>query len=209
MGAPPAVCSNCGLRFPVRGIEISDSYGFSFSDVETDCPRCGGRANVVDGTYDFVGDVISAFRAPGVSRQSVATLRDIAEAVKTGETSREQAEAKVAELGAALAGVWKWTNDNGSALSVLLAIIALYLSITSGWDADEAAEKIQASVEKQTQVVQMIKVELRKQNVTVPGRETSSPARPQRQQLAPPHLPGVKRANRHERRKAMAKAKRR
>jgi hypothetical protein len=58
MVSPPGICEQCGYIGPVpgynftgRNITILDSYG--------QCPRCNGvTMRIVDGTYDFVGDVV-------------------------------------------------------------------------------------------------------------------------------------------------------
>lgn len=210
MGSPPAVCRNCGARFAATAFQVENSTDVTFSGCATICPYCGGTADIVDGTYDFVGEIIAAFRAPGVTRQNVEAFRDVVEAVNAGRATPEQAVAQVAELGSAFAGVWKWVNANSGGLGVLLAIMSLYLAYISMKGSDETAEKLQASIEKQTQVVQMIEAELRKQNVAVPQPVASAAPTPQWQLQVPQQRPArATYPNRHERRKTKAKMRRR
>ncbi|MCH4892829.1 hypothetical protein GO308_06870 [Sphingomonas sp. SFZ2018-12] len=150
---------------------------------------------------------MTAFRE--MSRDDIATFRDIAESVAAGHATDAEAEAQIAELGNALAAVWKWTNNNGTALSLILTILTIYLQITAGWEADRTAEKLRASVEVQTQVERMILNELQKSSAAFQAQHTLPPPK---KQLLPPvqqKKPGQLRQNRHERRKAKAIARRR
>lgn len=202
----PVHCKACGYRGVARSIHIENSTGLSIQGGE-DCPKCGGMAKFQSGTYDFVGVVMTAFRQ--VSRENIENFRDIAQAVKAGNATKAEAEKQIQELGLSLARVWDWTNSNSGGLAVLIAILTLYLQISAGWSADHTAEKLQASVEKQTQVEQMMLAELQKH----PEAAAAQAARPiPSLKLQPPYLPHRQamgpQPNRHQRRAAKARERR-
>jgi hypothetical protein len=121
---------------------------------------------VPDGTHDLVTGVVRAFRAPGVTNQKIYRFKHVAEQVQSGELTTGEAEEQIAQLGNALVNLWKWTNENGAALAVLLMVIQIYLAISAGWGADEAADKQLKETLTQTQVEQKILEELQKQTAT-------------------------------------------
>lgn len=165
----PMRCKACGLNFTARYINFSGTTNAGVSNYSEDCPRCGGDAVSQNGRYDFVGSAIAAFRAPGVTRQKVERFAEVARAAQAGAIKRTDADAQIAELSRALASLWKFINDNGSGISVLLAVIAIWLTITAGWDDDIAADKQLKETQTQTammrsseQVQQKILEELQK-----------------------------------------------
>jgi hypothetical protein len=203
----PVRCLRCGHVALSRRIAIRDSRNVTLDQIWESCERCGGLAEVQSGTYDFVGSMMTAFRE--LSRNDIVAFRDIAESVRSGRASSAAASAQIATLDSTLVGVWRWTNENSGALSVLLAVLAIYLSITAGWSSDETAEKLRASVERQTQVEQMMLSELKKLDASSVAQGKSAQTTPQMRVPNRPQTPGpATRPNRHERRKARAKGRR-
>lgn len=202
----PVHCRNCGYRGTARYVQVTNTRNMRLGGGSEDCPICGGRAEYQLGYYDFVGSMMTAFRE--LSRDNIEAFRDIAEAVKSGEASSEDAAAQIAKLGSTLAGVWRWTNENSGALTVLLSVLTLYLAITAGWRSDETAEKLRASVERQTQVEQMMLSELRKLHAADAMRGVEPRPKPRMQSPNRLQTPAPATRNRHERRKAARLAKR-
>lgn len=201
------------VNCPVHGIQLAQGLvggpgaaSVTFKSSATNCPVCGWIVPIVDGTYEVIGGAVQAFTAS--TRETVAQFRDIIESVQKGSITRSEADTQVEQLSSALGKIWQVANQNAGALSLLLAIIAIYLTISAGWSADETAAKLQASVEKQTQVEQQILSELQKQNAlgSAPGK-SPQPTR-QMQGLPPQQMTVAAKPNRHERRKAKAKSRR-
>lgn len=72
----PARCTRCGFTFQPRGgISISNSTDVTFSGNTTNCPRCGGVARFIDGTFDVVDEAIRMKSGPSWSWTVVETLR--------------------------------------------------------------------------------------------------------------------------------------
>ena len=175
----PAECSSCGFRFSAPIIVGADPV--TFIDCATNCPRCGAHAAIQSGTYQLVENAVMAFRAAGVTRQSVVRFRNLAEQVRAGDLTPEAASIEIEKLGASLATLWNWINQNGGALALLGTIITIYLTISAGWDADVAAEKQLKATQRTTQVVQSaervqkkILEELRKQTEAATKPEAQS-----------------------------------
>lgn len=211
----PMKCPECGLQFPSRNIVIRDSSEINIGENLEPCPRCGTTAKSMPGTYDFVGTVVSAFRAPGITREKVERFRYIAEQVETGKLSTQEASNEIQQLGAALAALWKWTNQNGQALSVLISIIALYIACNGMFGSDAAADKQLQATEAQTEAIrsservqQKIVEELQRQTKaaaeTAPGSEPIT----KKQLQAPPQTTDAP-MNRQQRRRAEQLARKR
>jgi len=200
-------CPNCGPQH-ARGI-IGGSGSVTIGGGSIECPICGRRAAIRGGTYTIIDNVLRAFEEGKSTRADISRFRDIVAAVESGEVKKDVADRQIEELGGSFAKVWQWTNENSGVLTVLLSIIAIYLAVTASEDSERISEKLQASVERQTQVVQMIEAELRKQNVPVPNSGALQPPTVGLQTPGPLQKRATAtRPNRHERRKAASKAKR-
>lgn len=175
----PALCSKCGLKFTSRVLSFENSTHIPIEGCSEQCPKCGGWANIQDGTYDFVGKVMSAVRAPGVLRDDVLAFQNIAKAVQSGKISSEDAALQLFQINSALATLWKWTNENGGAIAVVLMIIALYLAIWTKEAADAGSEQAHQDVQQMMQVQDRLYEALQLQH---------APALPQALQLPPKPL---------------------
>lgn len=56
----------------------------------TRCPNCGGVADIIDGTYEFVDDVLVKIRDVGLTLDELKILSAAAEAVRTGEQTSDE-----------------------------------------------------------------------------------------------------------------------
>lgn len=214
----PAHCPNCDLSFISRGFLIENASNITFEGCQETCPRCGGFANIQDGTYDFVGRVITAFRAPGVSWDDIIEFQSIAAAVNSGELSKEQADARVEQIGASLAGLWKWINDNSGALTLVVTVIHIYLAIHLSNVSNAVSEqqhtdaaRLSQSIERQTEALETATelqqkiYEALEQQPKANSVEASQASRPRPKMY---HISPQQRPNRHERRKARTLARR-
>ena len=75
----PVHCHHCGYEGVSRVLQFANVKNATLGVGSEPCPRCGRQATIQAGTYDFVGEVMTAFRAPEVTRESVADLRKIVE----------------------------------------------------------------------------------------------------------------------------------
>lgn len=147
----PVQCDFCGLVFAAP---IGGTGPVRIIDCGAICPRCRNAVDIPSGSYEFVENAVAAFTKAGVSRDNVFRLGEVAKQVQEGALTTAEASDKIAQLGPALTQVWKWTNDNGQMLALLLMIVALYLQVTQGSSNDAAAAKQLKESQKQTQVSQ-------------------------------------------------------
>lgn len=74
--ALPACCSNCGLIFP-SGLHVADYALATLRGNKQVCPRCGGLADVFEGTIQVLQDAVKVLRsdiALQVVRDQIAEL---------------------------------------------------------------------------------------------------------------------------------------
>jgi hypothetical protein len=199
----------CPVHGPVDSPLIGGSGKVKIINVAVSCPVCGLPSRVPDGVHDLVTGFVQTLHSAGATRQQVSRFRDIAQAVQSGDTTAEQAEEQIAELGNAFMTAWAWLNANGTAIQTIVAIIALFLMIYFQKSSDADAKKLQAATGKQIAVEQKIVSELRRQNLPVPTPQTSLQPMPQSPTIAPPRTQvRATHPNRRERRAAGARARR-
>lgn len=195
-------------RVTVHGL-VGGTGSVTIESSVTNCPICGRPSPIVDGTYEFVGDVLRAFRAAGVTRGQVEAFRAVLQAVEAGRLSAEQAEAEAASITPTFAALVAFTNKNADVISVLLAIIGLFFAIYTDYSSDQTTTQ-QLSDNRQLIAIQkQIYEELRRQGAT--GEPQVPKAQPKRamQPPSPPRRPPeAGSSNRHERRKAARLARR-
>lgn len=157
----PATCTRCGYSFVsglivVRNVRNAEIVGNMVS-----CDRCGGPARVTSGNYDIEGEVITALRAPGVTREKLEQMRAMAMAVQAGEVSASQAEAEIAQWGDSLLALWRLFISKGFGPGDLFGLLSLILA---AWVvvSDSAEQRLdQARAETQQEVDRAILQELR------------------------------------------------
>lgn len=208
---------------PVHGrVPVSSPVGgnasIRFKNTATNCPYCGRPSVIENGVYDIVQSVVRAFRAEGVTREQVDRLKAVAEQVQAGTLSKPAATDQIATLNPAIQALWKWLNESGQAISVLLAIIGIYISIialnvaieSSRSDDAAAAEQLKATqTQNATSAEQLAEARLQTDLIAkivsrLPAQvtPTDSVTQPARIKSRVPAAP-----NRHERRKAARQAK--
>lgn len=89
MPGAPAYCSHCGTVFRSRALGFTDSIGMTVSNIQETCPKCGKRADVLDGTFDFVGDAIKVRKAPPQTIEILAALQEALRAAQGGKSTDE------------------------------------------------------------------------------------------------------------------------
>jgi hypothetical protein len=68
------------------GIVVENSINVTFSgDSRVPCGRCGRPAQIINGTYDFVGDVVRMVRSADLSLAEVVDLQRAVKAARSGD----------------------------------------------------------------------------------------------------------------------------
>jgi hypothetical protein len=126
MNAPPGICAACGWAGVLPGFDFADSTNVTFQDCVATCPRCGGTAAIVSGTYDLVGGVVRLVRDADLTLAQVRELgRAAAEARKGGQAANDfvaenPRAAPIVNLIVQQAGGRDW-------LMILIAVLAIVI----------------------------------------------------------------------------------
>lgn len=199
----PVHCKTCGYTGIARSVYIENATEATFIGGGEDCPICGGLAEFQSGTYDFVGDVMTAFRAPGMTRQKVADFRAVLEQAKEGTISASAAVKRAENIDPLLSRLLRAAYENGITFDRVLAVlIAIHVFWTS-YSSDAAVQSALAESRHQTELSQKMLSELQKQNASSSESRTKTTLQPP----SPARTSAPK--NRHERLKAAAVERRR
>lgn len=158
----PAKCQVCGHQFISNAIHIEDSVSMVIGG-STDCERCNGRANFVAGTYDFVGDVIAAFRAPGITRETVTEVRQIVSKAASGKITAAEAVQQTRKVSSALGAFLLTAHERGITFDRVLAVILFLHTFWASYSSDADVQAALAESRKQVELSQKILEELQKQ----------------------------------------------
>jgi ribosome-associated translation inhibitor RaiA len=86
----PSHCPKCGLIFESNVFgELSNASNITFKNIGTSCPRCGGIAQAIDGTFDFVGNAIKVKSAPPRTLAILSVLQKALEEAQQGKPEGE------------------------------------------------------------------------------------------------------------------------
>ncbi|MBA1373189.1 hypothetical protein [Sphingomonas ursincola] len=143
-------------------ITLTNSLNTTISGSET-CPRCGGRAEYQAGTYDFFGDTMAAFRAPGVTRASVKAFADVVSSAARGELTHDQALEQAETINSTLATLFRTAAINGVSIDRLLNIISIALAAWALYSSEVDGDETLGELRTQTELHEMILQETQKQ----------------------------------------------
>lgn len=198
----PAKCTACGHRFTSKAFMAFSGVNISYSGCTETCPKCGGRAELQSGTYDFVGSTIAAFTAPGVTRAKVEAARDLAAKVAQEEITAKDAAEEAEKITAGLGNVFMAAHDRGITFDRILALILAVLAFWGQFGPDADLQALLAESQKQNELSQRMLEEFQKQNSSR-GGPTPTVATPPASRLQTTIT-----KNRHERRKEAKLARR-
>ena len=124
-----AVCPIHG-PFPTPNL-FGGTGSFFLSNVKTICPICGRSAPIQDGRYEFIGNVLTAFREAGVTKDEARDFLSIVKDLNDGRISSQNAEDKTSNIKSSLSKILKSTKYDAETLNLLIAALALIITIYS------------------------------------------------------------------------------
>lgn len=92
---PIAFCPEHGI-FPMTMLALQPGATGNFQNSQTNCPKCGRMSEIIPGRYEAKADRLNLLIDASISPQSLAALRDLAEAAQRGVISAAEAK-KAAE----------------------------------------------------------------------------------------------------------------
>lgn len=158
----PMRCLQCGYRGIARAIVVTDSRNATISGSER-CPRCGGQAIYQAGTYDFIGDTVAAFRAPGVTRASAKAFADVVSSTAKGEITTAEALQKAESINVIFAKLFRTALSNGIPVDRLLNIISVIIAAWALYSSEVDGDSNLGELRTQTELHEMILQETQKQ----------------------------------------------
>ena len=96
-------------------------------------------------------------------RKDVIAFQELLQAVQNGKVSREDAAAEVEVINSSFAVLWKYLGDNNGQIGVILAIIAILLTLWPPNFSNNTSEKILQAQVGQVELQQKILEELQRQ----------------------------------------------
>lgn len=198
----PVFCARCGYRGFARSIRIVESRNITFTGGGETCPACGGFAAFVSGTYDFVGETIAAFTAPGITRQNIEAFRELADQVAQNIISPEDAANRAETIATGFGVLVRSALAMGITFDRILAVVLAFLAFWEAFSPDADVQALVKASHRQNELSQRMLEELQRQPAPSPASQpmAKTPSPPPAQTQAP--------RNRAERRKAAAIARR-
>jgi hypothetical protein len=123
---PPAYCPTHGIFPAVGSIGMGQGTTASISHCTVTCPKCGGEARILDGTYTAFADRLQLILDPALPEEARRALLALVEKVKDRTLDLEQAKSeaeKISPKAARLFDIAEWSDGAKAALfgSVLMA----------------------------------------------------------------------------------------
>jgi hypothetical protein len=95
----PAYCPRCRSLFPFKGIHLGAGRSLGLTGNVTNCPVCGfGQARISDGVYKATQDAVELLSGPESTRVMLEALKAVAERLKAGEISQDEAIKEAREI---------------------------------------------------------------------------------------------------------------
>lgn len=154
MASIPAFCQQCNIAFEDNAIVVTNSK-IDMGGSTTTCPRCGGRAKLVDGSFVEKGKGLEIVAAPPETHAVFEALFGVAEKVKSGEITDNQAVKEVEGINPELAKTFNLFVSLGIPLiGIFVAVIGFYMQAEGN---ASTAEFQKQSLELMNEQVELLK----------------------------------------------------
>jgi hypothetical protein len=143
MAQIPAYCPDCKSIFP-SPIGIGGGVRASFAGLGTNCPVCGSRkAQINEGLYTSANDTLTLISGPDFSRKTLELFQGITKQFTEGIISKEEAQRQARDISPQLEILFNRFFTFGiPALTLLVALISLYLQYEGNVSSSEDSKKI-------------------------------------------------------------------
>ena len=98
MAGIPSRCNYCDLTFQSGLIDVGPNTSVSITNVDVSCPRCGKPCQIVDGTYEAVGDLIKRVSGPRGPSKFLSDVSDIATRARSEKLSSDDILRELADV---------------------------------------------------------------------------------------------------------------
>lgn len=127
----PARCARCGFIFETRSAITGNVSGLSLEGNLTRCPRCGDRAEILDGTYNLKDSKAELVSGPQRTRELFETLQA---AIEQSRARGDAPEITLQKIEAQAPGLLRFLSFNhivgaASIVSSLATVASLVLAL--------------------------------------------------------------------------------
>jgi hypothetical protein len=123
--SPICHCPDCNAVFPLSILKFDNVSGHAFQGIKTPCVNCGGVADLLDGTFNFVGDTVVLVEGPAFTVEIFRRFASLVEQANAGEITPEDLETEATKLGAEYGQLATKARKGGKRGIALLAVVAM------------------------------------------------------------------------------------
>jgi hypothetical protein len=176
MTALPASCPNCERIFPVtQAIHIGSDIGATVEiegDFHVVCPGCGSnKAKIARGIYTVEKEALQILSAPDSTRDMAEALKLVAERLREGKITEEQATKEAEAISPRAAQLLKLflRLTESQRVSLLVAILTVYLTMSGQQSSDEGQQKLLEGQQEQTETQKKMLDAFTEQTIVLKG----------------------------------------
>ena len=150
-----AECTNCRAVFePQNFVQVSGSATLNLKGNTVNCPKCGGRARVIDGKFSFdKGTLTSVSNLSARDAQIVANiLKKAWRSPPRGPSDREKLASEIETAAPGGAKLAEQIREGVPLFSLLISILTLLLMIQSGRQQADHNEEMLAASQKLVEI---------------------------------------------------------
>jgi hypothetical protein len=143
MAGIPAYCSHCGTILKSRAFRFDGPvYGTTFSGNQETCINCKKMANIIDGTFDVSGDVVSLISGPALSRTILEQFAALVDKTAKQELSTEELKTEAEKLDPVLGAVVSQVTAKNFGIAALIILVLFIKSCNFKVDATVDINKL-------------------------------------------------------------------
>lgn len=87
----PAICERCGHLFALQDFFMGANVRkVTITNSRTRCPKCGGTAKILDGTYEFYNGMLETVRGSHLTIEAAKKLKEITQEVLNSDLNSTQ-----------------------------------------------------------------------------------------------------------------------
>ncbi|HEY4422693.1 MAG TPA: hypothetical protein VGN10_00720 [Pyrinomonadaceae bacterium] len=149
MGNPlPALCRSCGLFFAATNL-FGGTGTIQFKNVRTNCPNCNGIADILDGTYQLMGDAVRILSSTYVPPVRLRALADALTKAKQESAGPEEVKETIKEHAPELKRLSDLIPQKRSELYALIAVLVAFIGIILNQRGRVTKEEVESIVKRE------------------------------------------------------------
>lgn len=132
----PAHCPHCGIIFTPPAIGIGGNAQLTLRNATTNCPKCGGRARLVEGTFAASAERLVPVAGPPITFAILAALERAVEEAKRQQSDAKKLVKEIEKISPELAVILRPLIKYKTSTFILALVILLIHSLRINLDVD-------------------------------------------------------------------------